>query len=447
MLETNQLLDRLSDLVGRTKRAGADAVDAVLIESRGLEVAVRKGNRETLERSDSMNLGVRVFVGDRSASVATEDFRDQTLNDLAERVVAMAKVAPPDHDSRLANVEELAREFPELDLIDGTEPTPEKLLEMAEVAEASALEIKGVDNSEGGGASWGKSGIALVTSNGFASSYARSSFSLSASVIAKKGDSMERDYDWTAATHLSDLRSAQEVGRTAGERAVRRLGARRVKSQMAPVIFEQRLAGGLISSFAAAINGASIARGVSYLKDSMEQQVFSDCVTIIDNPLIPRGMASKPFDGEGLAAKELSLVVDGKLQAWTLDLRSAKKLGMNSNGRASRGVGSNPSPSATNMDLQAGLASPEVLIGEVESGLFVTELIGHGGDLATGDYSRGASGYWIEKGEITYPVNELTIAGNLKDMFRSLTPGSDLMRRGSINAPTVRIDGLTIAGQ
>jgi len=250
-----------------------------------------------------------------------------------------------------------------------------------------------------------------------------------------------------SATHLSDLRSPEEIGRSAGERAVRRLGARRVKSQMVPVIFEQRIAGGLISSFAAAINGASIARGVSYLKDSLNKPVFADGITIIDDPLLPRGRASKPFDGEGLAANCVPLVIDGVLQTWTLDLRSAGKLGLLSNGRAARGVGSNPSPSVTNLDLQPGRLTLEQLIGEVKSGLYVTELIGHGGDLATGDYSRGASGYWIENGEIAYPVNELTIAGNLKDMFGSITPASDLIRRGSINAPTLRVDGLTVAGK
>ena len=447
MSEANQLLDQLSDLVARAKRAGADAADAIVVESRGLEVAVRMGSRETLERSDNIDLGLRVFVGDRLASVASQDLSMQTLDELAKRAVAMAKAAPPDRESRLASVNELAAEIPELDLLDNQEPSPEMLLEMAKDAEASALEIKGVENSEGGGASWGKAGIALATSNGFAGAYARSNTSLSVSVIAKQNGSMERDYDWTAATHLSDLRSPEEIGRSAGERAVRRLGARRVKSQMVPVIFEQRIAGGLVSSFAAAINGASIARGVSYLKDSLNKPVFADGVTIIDDPLLPRGKASKPFDGEGLAANCVPLVSDGVLQTWTLDLRSAGKLGLISNGRAARGVGSNPSPSVTNLDLQPGRLTLEQLIGEVESGLYVTELIGHGGDLATGDYSRGASGYWIENGEIAYPVNELTIAGNLKDMFRSITPASDLIRRGSINAPTLRVDGLTIAGK
>ena len=258
---------------------------------------------------------------------------------------------------------------------------------------------------------------------------------------------MERDYDWASGTHLADLADPETVGRTAGERAVKRLGARRVKSQAVPIIIEQRLAGGLLRSFAGAINGAAIARGVSYLKDRMGEQVFAKGVRIVDDPLRPRGMASKPFDGEGLPAMAIDLVADGVLAAWTLDLRSAAKLGLRSNGRASRGVGSNPGPGVTNLDMAPGERTAADLIGEIENGFFVTELIGHGGDMATGDYSRGAAGYWIENGALAFPVNELTVAGNLKDMFLAVTPASDLIRRGAVNAPTLRIDGMTVAGE
>ena len=246
---------------------------------------------------------------------------------------------------------------------------------------------------------------------------------------------------------MSDLAAAEVVGRTAGERAVRRLGAKRVKSQAVPVVFEQRLAGGLLRSLSSAINGAAIARGVSFLKDKMGEQLFQPGVTIIDNPLRPRGMASRPFDAEGLPVSAFEFIQDGVLQAWVMDLRSAGKLGLESNGRASRGIGSPPSPAVSNLDMQPGTVTLKAMIAEIEDGFYVTELIGNGADIATGDYSRGASGFWIENGEITHPVNELTIASNLKDMFLALTPANDLVRRGSVNAPTVRIDGMTIAGQ
>lgn len=447
MTQSDRLLDRLADLTARAKRAGADGADAVLAESRGLEVAYRMRARESLERAESLDVGLRVFVGDRQAMAATGDLSPKTLDALVERVVAMAKAAPPDPLSRLAAPEDLARSFADLDLVDPEEPAPDALSDLALVAEDAALSVEGVRNSEGGGAGWSRTSIALATSNGFAASYARTSISLSATAIAEKDGAMERDYDWVAATHMADLGSAEAVGRTAGERAVKRLGARRVKSQAVPVVIEQRLAGGLVRSLAGAVNGAAIARGVSYLKDSLGQQVFAKGIRITDDPGRRRGMASKPFDGEGLAATAIDLIDDGVLTTWTLDLRSAAKLGLKSNGRASRGIGSNPSPGVTNLDMAPGEKTPEALIGEIENGLFVTELIGHGGDMATGDYSRGASGYWIENGEIAYPVNELTIAGNLKDMFLAMTPANDLIRRGSVNAPTLRIDGLTIAGQ
>jgi PmbA protein len=449
MTDAPELLDRLASLVDQAKRAGADAADAVVAQSQGLEVAYRLGERESLERAESMDLGLRVFVGDRTASVATGDLSQKTLAGLVERAVAMAKAAPPDPSVRMAPADQLADGAvpPGLDLIDTSEATPEQLADMAKAAEAAMLEVSGVSNSEGAGASWGRTDIALATTNGFAGAYGRTSFGFSTTAIAERDGLMERDYDYASATHLGDLAAAETVGRTAGERAVRRLGAKRVKSQAVPVVFEQRLAGGLLRSLAGAINGAAIARGVSFLKDKMGEQLFPPGVTVIDDPLRPRGMASKPFDAEGLAVAPIEFIQDGALQSWVLDLRSAGKLGLESNGRASRGIGSSPSPSVSNLDMQPGSISPEAMIGEIEDGFYVTELIGHGADIATGDYSRGASGFWIENGEITHPVNELTIASNLKDMFLMLTPANDLVRRGSVNAPTVRIDGMTIAGQ
>lgn len=449
MTDATHLLDRLASLVAQAKRAGADAADAIVAQSRGLEVAYRLGERESLERAESLDLGLRVFVGDRSASVATGDLSEKTLASLVERAVAMAKAAPPDPSVRLADPGQVSDGVMPagLDLIDPDEPSPEILSEFAKTAEAAALGVAGVKNSEGGSAGWARTDVALAMTNGFAGTYGRTSISVSATAIAEKDGAMERDYDYGAATHRADLKDATEIGRTAGERAVRRVGARRVKSQSVPVVFEQRLAGGLVRSLAGAINGAAIARGVSFLKDKMGEQLFHESIRIVDDPLRPRGMASRPFDGEGLPVAAMDLITDGVLQTWTLDLRSAGKLGLSSNGRASRGIGSPPSPSATNLDMLPGAQSPAEMIAEIENGLFVTELIGHGGDIATGDYSRGASGYWIENGEIAYPVNELTIASNLTDMFLAMRPANDLIRRGSVNAPTLRIDGMTIAGQ
>lgn len=449
MTQTPDLLDRLASLVNQATRAGADAADAVVAQSRGLEVAYRMGERESLERAESLDLGLRVFVGERTASVATGDLSEKTLAALVERAVAMAKAAPPDPSVLLATADQVSDGSipPGLDLVGPGEPSPEDLSEMAKAAEAAMLEVSGVSNSEGAGASWGRTDIALATTNGFTGAYARTSAGFSTTAIAERDGLMERDYDYSSAIHMSDLAAAELVGRKAGQRAVRRLGAKRVKSQAAPVVFEQRLAGGLLRSLASAINGAAIARGVSFLKEEMGEQLFQPGVTIIDNPLRPRGMASKPFDAEGLPVSALEFIQDGALQAWVLDLRSAVKLGLESNGRASRGIGSAPSPAVSNLDMQPGAVTPQAMIGEIENGFYLTELIGHGADIATGDYSRGASGFWIENGEITHPVNELTIASNLKDMFLALTPANDLVRRSSVNAPTVRIDGMTIAGQ
>ena len=441
------LLDRLTDLVSRARRAGADGADALISESRGLEVAYRLGERETLERAESTTLGLRVFVGDRQAAVSTGDLSAKTLNQLVARAVEMAKAAPPDPFSRLATETELTANRPDLDLVDPDEPSPDRLSDLAKAAEAAARAVPGVVNSEGGDASWSRSEIALATSNGFAGGYGRTSVSLSATAIGERDGVMERDYDYAMGIGLSDLADPDTIGRTAGERAVRRLGARRVKSQSAPVVFEQRLAASLLRSLASATNGSAIARGVSYLKDSLNEQIMPKGLTVRDDPQRLRGFASKPFDAEGLATASYDLVSDGVLQCWALDIRSATKLGLESNGRASRGVGSSPSPGSTNLDLLPGDASPEALIAEIRDGLYVTELIGHGGDLATGDYSRGAAGFWIENGEVAYPVNELTIASNLKDMFLALTPANDLIRRGAVNAPTLRVDGMTIAGQ
>ncbi|MCF8470924.1 MAG: TldD/PmbA family protein, partial [Parvibaculum sp.] len=296
------------------------------------------------------------------------------------------------------------------------------------------------------GASWGRSGVALATSAGFAGSYAGTAWSFSCSVLAGDGTTMERDYDFSSARHGSDLASATHIGRMAGEKAVRRLHPRKVKSQSVPIVFDPRVSGGVIGHFANAISGAAIARGTSFLKSELEKPVFASGISIIDDPHMIRGLRSKPFDGEGVKNSRLQLIEDGRLTTWLLDTASARQLGLTTTGRAARGTGGPPSPSTTNLYMEAGCLSVRDLLAGIKQGLYITEMIGMGINGVTGDYSRGASGFWIENGEIAYPVSEITVAGNLKDMFLNLTPADDLEFRYGTNAPTLRIEGMTVAG-
>jgi len=436
----------LHDLVARARAAGADAADAVLFRGTSLEVTWRLGKPEDLGRSESRDLGLRVFVGRRPAVVSSNDFAAATLAETAARAVAMAKAAPEDVYAGLAPEERLARALPELDLDDGEEPEAETLYAKAAACEASALAVPGVSNSEEAGAGWSRNRVSLVTSHGFAGSYASSNHSFYASVLAGEGTGMERDYDFASARHLADLEPPEAVGRRAGELAVARLKPRKISSRQVPVLFDPRVSRSLLGHFAGAISGQSVARGTSFLKDRLGQQVFAAGIGVVDDPHRRRGLASKPFDGEGVANARQVLVDDGRLTTWLLDSSSARQLGLETTGHASRGTSGPPAPSTTNLHLAAGADSPEALLGGVESGLYVTELIGFGVNGVTGDYSRGASGFWIEKGRKAYPVSELTIAGNLKDMYLNLTPASDLVFRYASNAPTLRIDGMTVAG-
>lgn len=447
LTDSSDLLNFLDDLLKSAKAAGAEAADAIAVESRSLSAAQRLGQPERMERSESQDLGLRVFVGKRQAIVSTSDRNPDTIRELTERAVAMARVAPEDSFAGIADPEQVAREIPDLDLCDWEEPAAEVMIERARLAEEAALAVEGVTNSEGGAAGWGLSRIALMATNGFAGAYARSSHSVSAVALAGSGTGMERDYDYSSVVHGSDLDSPEEIGRRAGERVVRRLNPRKTGTARVPVVFEQRLAGGLVRHFAGAINGAAIARGTSFLKDKLGQKIFGDGISIVDDPLRRRGLASKPFDGEGIAGQKRSFVADGVLQGWFLDLHSARHLGIETTGHAARGTSSPPSPSPTNLYLEPGSVSPEELMADIEQGLFVTELIGMGVNLVTGDYSRGAAGFWIENGKIAYPVSEITIAGSLKDMFMALVPANDLVFRAGTNAPTTRIDGMTVAGQ
>jgi PmbA protein len=446
LLDQTALSDLAERLVTAARRAGADTADAVAVRSMSLYVGVREGAVDASERSESDDVGLRVFVGRRTAVVSTNDIKGDVAP-LAERAVAMAKVAPEDKFAGLADPALLARTQPELDLLDPELPPVPTLEDRALRTEAAGLAVKGVSKSEGASASASIGGMVLVTSDGFRGAYlvSRSGFSMSA--IAGEGTAMETDYDFTSALHASDLESPEKVGRTAGERAVARLNPRKVETTKVPVIYDKRVASSLVGHLAGAVNGSSIARKTSFLREKLGERLFRPGVHIIDDPLRKRGQRSRPFDGEGVAGKRLALIEDGVLMSWLLDSATARELDLVTTGHASRGVSSAPSPGATNLYLEAGAVSPDELMADIADGFYVTSLIGLGANQVTGDYSRGASGFWIEKGRPTYPVSEVTIAGNLVDMFASLTPANDLEFKHAVDAPTVRVEGLTVAGR
>jgi PmbA protein len=378
--------------------------------------------------------------------VSTNDGSGDGVAMLAERAVAMARVAPDDKYVGLADASLLARDFPDLDLLDPKIPSISELERRAYEAEAAALAVKGVTKSGGASASAGIGGMVLVTSDGFHGSYLRSSQGISMTAISGDGTGMERDYDYTSAPHASDLESPAKVGRTAGERTVARANPRKVETCKVPVVFDPRVSGSLVGHLVGAINGASIARKTSFLKDRLGQQLFSKDIRIIDDPLRKRGLRSQTFDAEGVRVKRLALVDSGVLTSWLLDSATARELGLVTTGHAHRGVSSSPSPGPYNLHLEAGQSTPEQLICDIKQGFYVTDLIGSGVNGVTGDYSRGASGFWIENGKITFSVSEVTIAGHLIDIFRTMTPADNLTFRYGINAPSVRIEGLIVAG-
>jgi PmbA protein len=434
-------------LVEAARRAGADAADAVAVRGVSQGVEVRDGRVEESERSEGDDVGLRVLVGQRQAVVSTNDVSGDGVAKLAERAVAMARVAPEDKFVGLADASLLARDIPELDLLDPVVPSTAELERRAQEAEAAGLGIKGVTKSGGASASSGIGGMVLVTSTGFHGSYLRSSQGISATAISGEGTGMERDYDFTSAPHAADLLAPEIVGRSAGERTVARSNPRKVETCKVPVVFDPRVAGSLIGHLVGAINGASIARKTSFLKDKLGQQLFAKNIRIIDDPLRKRGLRSQTFDAEGVAVQKRALVDEGVLTTWLLDCATARELGLQTTGHAHRGVSSSPSPGPYNLHLEAGSVTPEELMSDISQGFFVTDLIGSGVNGVTGDYSRGASGFWIENGKITYPVSEVTIAGHLFEIFRSMMPANDLQFRYGTNAPTVRIEGLTLGGR
>ncbi|MBZ9868724.1 MULTISPECIES: TldD/PmbA family protein [unclassified Mesorhizobium] len=443
-LDAAKLTDRVAALVEAARRAGADAADAVAVRGRSAGVSVRLGKVEGTESSESEDVSLRVFIGQRVASVsATAAASDPKA--LAERAVAMARVSPEDPFQGLADPALLARNLRDLDLFDPTEVSADELKEAALAAEAAALAVKGVTNSSGSSAGAGLGGMVLATSHGFVGQYVASRFSRSTSVIAGEGTAMERDYEFSSRQHFADLDTPEEIGRKAGERTVRRLGARKAKTGPVDVVFDPRVARGIAGHLAGAINGAAVARKTSFLRDMMGKQVASAAITVTDEPLRRRGQASRPFDGEGIEGEKLLMVEKGILNHWFLSTSAARELGLVTNGRGSRS-GSSVSPSSTNLAIEPGERSPEDLIASLKSGFYVTEVFGQGVDMVTGEYSRGASGYWIENGALAYPVAEVTIASNLKAMFLNMVPANDLDRNFGTAAPTLLIEGMTLAG-
>jgi PmbA protein len=445
-----QPLEALAEqLLAAAKRAGADAADAMAVRGTSVSIDVRRGTLEQAERSEGIDIGLRVFVGQRVANVSASDTSERTIADMAERAVAMAREAPQDPFAGLADPSQLVREYdlPALELCDETpEPSAQSLQDDARTAEAAALENKGIAQVQSASAAYGARQVHLAATNGFSGGYARTDRALSCVAIAGTGTGMERDYDGDSRIFQADLRSAVDIGASAADRALARLGARKPPTGRYPVLFDERVSSSLIGHLLAAANGSSIARGGSWLRDALGTSVLPDHLSIIEDPHRPRTSGSRPFDAEGLPTRTRKIVEDGVLTGWTLDLATGRKLGMASTGNAARGTSSGPSPSIWNVALTQGTASPQDLMRDMGTGLLVTSMIGSTINPTTGDYSRGAAGVWIENGEPTYPVNECTIAGNLVEMLRSIVPANDARTHLSRVVPSLLVPGMTLAG-
>ncbi|WP_208435016.1 TldD/PmbA family protein [Bartonella phoceensis] len=443
MTDKNQI-DKAASLVESARRSGADAADAIIVRAHSTNVSVRFGKVESTESSESNDFTLRVFVGKKVASVSAN--LAAYPQKLAERAVAMAKASPDSLFEGLADKESLVTHPKDLDLFDDFVPHSHFLTDDALKMEAAALDVKGVSNSGGATTAYGRSGFVLVTSDGFCGAYHSSYFSRSCSALAGEGTAMERDYDYTTALHFSDLEAAETVGRNAGVGAVRRLGAVRAATGTVDVIFDPRVARGIAGHIASMVNGASVARKTSLLQNLLGKAVMKPHVNVTDQPLRLRGNASRPFDGEGVEGQTLNIIENGILKYWLLSSSSARELGLKTNGHGVRSA-SSVQPSSTNFAIEPGLISPYDMVKGLQSGFYVTELFGHGIDFVTGQYSRGASGFWIENGEITYPVSEVTLGSDLLHMLAHLTPASDIDRRYGIAAPTLLIEGMTLAGK
>jgi len=449
MIDSSTAQDRCQKLIDIARKAGADAADAVCRADSSEGISVRLGKIEDIERSEGEEIGLRVFVGRRSASVHTSDFSDSGFAELAERAVAMARAAPEDEFAGLAPSEQLLQgslPLAALDLADSVEPSPEELRDRALACEEAARLVSGVTNSDTAAASYGRGVVALAASGGFVGGYQATSHTLAAVMIAGEGSAMQRDYAQRSARHLEDVISPEEIGRKAGERAVAKCNPGAMPSKPMPVVLDRRISASLVGHLTGAMSGTAIARRSSFLLDRLDDEIFARGIRIVEYPHKRRGLRSRPFDGEGLATRERVLVEDGRITGWLTNVASARQLGLPLTGHASRSTGGAPGIATSNIELENGTMTLEELIADIAEGVLVTELMGQGVNAVTGDYSRGASGFRIVKGEIAGPVTEFTIAGNLVDMFGALTAANDKEDWRAINVPSLRIDGMTVAG-
>ena len=445
---TRSLEDLTAALLQAARRAGAETADALAVEGTSLSIDIRQGRLEEAQRAEDIDLGLRVLIGRRQACVSASDISPATILAMAERAVAMAREAPEDPYAGLADASEITRgwDLAALDLCDPSpEPSPASLEAAARAAEAAAMALPGIVQVEAG-AGQSQRRMHLAATNGFAGGYARSSHSLSAVAFVGAGTGMERDWAGEGRIHAADVPAPQIIGRLAAERALSRLGARKPATGAYPVLYDERVAASLIGHLLSAVNGAAVARGASWLRDAMGQQVLPATLSVIDDPLRPRAASSRPFDAEGLGTRTRAIVENGVLTGWTLDLATARKLGMTSTASAARGTSAPPSPTTANIDLTQGSSSRDDLIAAMGTGLLVTSLIGATVNPTTGDYSRGASGFWVENGQITHAVNECTIAGNLRQMLLRMTPANDARAHLSTRVPSLLVEGMTLAG-
>lgn len=437
----------LNQAIEYALQQGAESADAIVINSESLNVECRKAQVETVMQSHSSGLGLRVFTGKKQAVVSSNDITSKALKELAEKAVNMVKYIPEDPYCGINEAVFTPPAFSEKEFFDSGTITVEELIERATRCEQSALKVKGVTNIESASASWGRSSFGIANSKGFVGAYNSSSHATSVSVIVGEGTHRQTNDDFSSTVFKKDLEAPEIIGQRAGEMAVKKLSPKKVSSQKVPVIFDPRIASQLLGYLVSAINGSNVSQeGKSFLASSLGKNIFAKDITIIDDPLMPKGFGSKPFDCEGTIPQKRMVVENGVLKTWLLDLRSARKFKMASTGHGERGLSGVPCPTPTNFYIQAGQVSPKDLIGSVKKGLYLRELMGSGFNLATGDISEGASGFWIENGELTYPVHEITVAGNLKDLFLNMSAANDLAFKYSFNAPTLLIEGLTIAG-
>lgn len=439
-------LNILNDVIDKTLKKGASAADAIIINSTSLSSEVRLGKVIGLERSENSSIGLRVLIGQKQAIVSTANLNEASLNSIIDQAIDMAKVIPENPHLFLAAEEQLAKNIPDLNLYDANEPTAENLIEKAKLCEDTALENQHITNSEGAGAAYQANEIYFAASNGFCQNYKSSSSSLSLSVIAGKNEHMQTGYAYSVSRFVSDLKSPQEIGVEAAKFAIDKMNPRKIATAELPVIFERKMAKGLLASLASAINGFSISRGASFLIDSLGKEIFKSNINIIDDPFIIKGLASRPFDAEAIAGNKLNIIENGRLNSYFLDLQTASQLNLKTTGHATRGLTSSPTPSCSNLYMEAGKESLTDLIKSIKKGILVTEIFGHGANIVTGDYSQGIGGFYIENGEIVFPISEMTVAGHLKEMFKMIIPASDLKFENSINSPSLLIEKMTVAG-